>query len=104
MKTTSRQEFCKFFCYDYFEDLLVPITFTKNFGFLAGVVSKMFAIESTLQSKNHFLRNAFWKRLFIMSPFHNNRAQKLGSRNRKHILCEFSVFTKKCILQIFFQR
>ena len=61
MKTTSRQEFCKFFCCDCFEDLLAPITFTKNFGFRAGIVFKIFAIESALQTKNQFLRNAFGK-------------------------------------------
>ena len=44
-----------------FEDLLVPITFAKNFGFLAGVVSKMFTIENALQLKNQFLRNPFGK-------------------------------------------
>ena len=49
------------FCYDYCEDLLAPITFAKKFGFLAGVVSKIFAIENALQSKNQFLRNAFGK-------------------------------------------
>ena len=59
MNTTSR--ISQFFCYDYFEDLFSPITFAKNFGFLAGVVSKIFAIENALQSKNQFLRNAFEK-------------------------------------------
>ena len=34
MKTTSR--ILQFFCYDYFEDLLVSVTFTKSSGFLAG--------------------------------------------------------------------
>ena len=42
------------FCYDYFEDLLAPVTFAKNFDFLAGVVSKIFAIENALQLKNQF--------------------------------------------------
>ena len=49
------------FCYDYFEDVLAPITFAPNFGFLAGVVSKIFAIENALQSKNQFLRDALGK-------------------------------------------
>ena len=30
----------QFFCDDYFENFLAPITFAKNFSFLAGVVSK----------------------------------------------------------------
>ena len=60
MKATSR--ILQFFCYDYFEYVLAPITFTQNFGFLAGVVSKIFAIENALQSKNQFLsENAFRK-------------------------------------------
>ena len=42
------KNFTIFFCYEYFEDLFAPITFTKNFGFLASVVSKIFAIN-TLQ-------------------------------------------------------
>ena len=45
MKITSRN--LQFFCYDYFEDLLASITFAKNFGFLAGVVSKIFAEQTT---------------------------------------------------------
>ena len=48
-----------FFCYDYFEDILAPITFAKKFGFVADAVSKIFAIENALQSKDQFLRNAF---------------------------------------------
>ena len=36
MKTTRR--ILQFFCHDYFEDLLAPITFAKYFGFLAGAV------------------------------------------------------------------
>ena len=59
MKATSR--ILQFFCYDYFEDVLAPITFAQNFGFLAGVVSKIFATENALQSKNQFLRDAFRK-------------------------------------------
>ena len=57
MKTKSR--ILHFFCYDYFEDVLAPITLAKNFGFLANVVSKIFAIKNALQSKDQFLRNAF---------------------------------------------
>ena len=43
-----------FFCYDCFEDLLAPITFAKNFCFLAGVVSQIFHCnqKNALQSKN----------------------------------------------------
>ena len=41
------------------EDFLGPKTFAKIFGFLAGVVSKIFAIKNALQSKNQFLRSAF---------------------------------------------
>ena len=44
MKITSR--ILQFFCYDYFEDLLALITFTKNFGFIGIVVSKIFAIKN----------------------------------------------------------
>ena len=53
MKTMFR--ILQFFCYDYFEDLLAPVIYTKKFSFLAGVVSKTFAIENALQSKNQFL-------------------------------------------------
>ena len=61
------KSFAIFFCYDYFEDLLAPTTFAKNFGFLAGVVSKIFVIKNALATncyvtieiitKNQFLRN-----------------------------------------------
>ena len=63
MKTTST--ILQFFCYDYFEDLFARITFGKNFGFLAGVVSKIFAIENALQTKNQFLCNAFEKNYLL---------------------------------------
>ena len=46
MNTTSR--ILQFFCYNYFEDLLAPITLAKHFGFPAGVVSKIFVIEHQL--------------------------------------------------------
>ena len=49
IKITSR--ILQFFCYDYFEDLLASIAFAKNFGFLAGVASKIFA------NKNPFTTN-----------------------------------------------
>ena len=62
MKTSK---ILQFFCYDYFEDLLAPITFAKNFSFLAGVVSKTFATENALQSKNQFLNNAFGYRVTL---------------------------------------
>ena len=60
MKRTSK--ILQIFSYDCFEDGLARITFAKNFGFLAGLVFKMFAIENALQSNNHFLCNAFGKR------------------------------------------
>ena len=34
------------FCYGYFEDLLASTTFAKKFGFLTGVVSKIFANQN----------------------------------------------------------
>ena len=49
MKTTSR--ILQFVCDNYFEVLLAPITFAKNFVFVAGVFSKIFAIENALQLK-----------------------------------------------------
>ena len=36
-------------CYDSYEDISAPITLAKKFGFLAGVVSKVFAIGNALQ-------------------------------------------------------
>ena len=47
MKITSK--ILQFFCYDYFEDLLASITSAKNFGFVAAVVSKTFAIKNVLE-------------------------------------------------------
>ena len=44
------------------------------------------------------------EKLFITSPYHNNHAQKLDSRNSINVLRKFSVFVKKYILQIFFHR
>ena len=38
-----------------------PITFAKNFGFLAGAVSQIFAIDNALKSRNQFLRDALGK-------------------------------------------
>ena len=53
VKPTSRIfQFC---CYDYFEDLLVPITYAKKFVFLAGVVSKIFAIKNVLATNRNAL-------------------------------------------------
>ena len=49
-KITSR--ILQLFCYEYFEDLLASITFAKNFGFLAGVVFKIFANKNTFAT-NH---------------------------------------------------
>ena len=53
MKTTSR--ILQFFCCDYVEDLLAPITFAKNFGFLAGVVFKLHAIKNALAANRNVL-------------------------------------------------
>ena len=50
IKITSR--ILQFFCYDYFKDPLLLITFEKNFGFLAGVVSKTFAVKNVFAT-NH---------------------------------------------------
>ena len=100
-KITSRR-ILQFFCHDYLEDLLAPISVAKKFGFLAGVVSKIFAIKNALQSKNQFSRNSFGKSLFLTSTCHNNSAQQLDSRNRIHVLCKCSVFAKQYILQFFF--
>ena len=49
------------FCYNYFEDLFAIMTFAKNFGFLANLVSKIFSIANALQSKNRFLHDPFEK-------------------------------------------
>ena len=43
------------FSYDCFEDLLAPITFAKKFGFLAAVVSKIFAIENELATSRNVI-------------------------------------------------
>ena len=51
MKITSRN--LQFFCYDYFEDLLTSINFAKNFGFLSGIVSKIFAKQTTTIINNY---------------------------------------------------
>ena len=101
MKTTSK--ISQFFC-DYFEDLLAPIIFAKIFGFLAGVVFKIFAIENALQSQTQFLRNAFGKSSLL--HYHNNRAQKVVSRNRIRV-CFYtyiSVFFPRSTFQNFFSK
>ena len=101
MKTTSR--ILHFFCYDYFEDLLAPITFPKNFSFLAGVVSKTFAIENALQSKNQFLSNAFGKsyllRHLTMTNAHKNFIIEIG-----YTYYASSVFLLKNIFPNFFPK
>ena len=80
MKATSR--ILQFFCYDYFEDVLAPITFAQNFGFLAGVFSKIFATENALQSKTQFLRDAFRKsyllRNLTITIAHKNLLLEIG--------------------------
>ena len=53
MKTTPR--ILQFACYDYFEDLLAPITFAKKFGFLAGVAFETFAIKNALVTNSNVL-------------------------------------------------
>ena len=45
----------QFFCHDYFEDLLAPITYAKNFGFLADVFSKIFANKNALATNRNVL-------------------------------------------------
>ena len=66
----------QYFCYGYFDDLLTTITFAINFEFLAGVVSKILAIENALQLKNQCLCNAFGKKLFVASRYHDNLCTK----------------------------
>ena len=80
MKTMSR--ILQFFV------MIIIYNFCKKFSFLADVVSKTFAIENVL----HYI-TCIWKKLFITSPYHNNRAQKLDSRNRIDVLRKFSVLT-----------
>ena len=55
MKITSR--ILQSFCYDYFEDLLASITFAKNFGFLAGVASKISVLKIRLQQTTTVINN-----------------------------------------------
>ena len=50
MKITSR--ILQVFCDDYFEDRFASITSAKNFNFLTGVVSKIFAIKNAFAT-NH---------------------------------------------------
>ena len=79
MKTTR---ILQFFCYDYFEHLLVPITFAKVFGILASVVSKIFAVENGLQSKNQFLPNTLRKSYLLhhltVTIAHKNLILEIG--------------------------
>ena len=53
MKTTSR--IFQFSCYDHFQDFSAPITYAKKFGFLAGVVCKIFAIKNALATNRNVL-------------------------------------------------
>ena len=106
MKTTSR--ILQYFVMIILKIFLAPITFAKNFGFLAGVVSQIFAIDNALKSRNQFLRDALEKSyriIIIMSPYNNNRAQKLDSRNRIytviHVLAN-SVFLPRSTLYKFY--
>ena len=50
MHEDNVKTFAIFFCYDYFQDLLASTTFEKNFDFLAGVVSKIFANKNTVEA------------------------------------------------------
>ena len=72
MKTTSK--ILQFFFHDYLEDLLALITFTKKFGFLAGVVFKIFAIENTLQSKITFCVTHLEKVIYYVTLIEQSRA------------------------------
>ena len=63
MKTTSR--ILQFFYYDYFEDLSAPTTFAKNFGFLAGVVSKIFVIKHALATNCNVMIEIITKNQFF---------------------------------------
>ena len=80
MKATST--ILQFFCYEYFEDVLAPITFSKSFDYLAGVVSKIFANENALQSKKQLWRDAFGKsyllRNLTITVAHNNVILEIG--------------------------
>ena len=101
MRTTSR--ISQFFCYDFVEDILALVTFAKNFGFLAGAVSKIFAIENALQSKNQFLRNAFRKsclcRHLTITIAHKNLILEIVHSYYANSM----FFSKKYISQIFFK-
>ena len=99
MKTTSR--ISQFFSYDYFEDLLAPITLAKNFLLFSCAVSKIFAIENAFAIEKSIFALRNWKKLFITSPYHNNSAQKLDFRNRLNVLCKFSVFAEKYFTNFF---
>ena len=81
MKTTSK--ILQLFCYNQFEELFAIIAFAKKFGFLAGVVFKIFAIKNALQSKIQFLPNAFEKSYLlpyvtIITIAHKNLILKIG--------------------------
>ena len=103
MKTTST--ILQFFCYDYFENLLASVTFAKKFGFLAGVRSFQNIRDCKwITIKKSIFAYCIWKKLFVTSPYHNNRAQKLDSRKRMHVLCKFRIFAKNYILQNFFPK
>ena len=65
-----------------FKYLLAPTTFAKYFGFLIGVIFKIFAIKDALQSKNEVLCNAFEKsyllRHFAKTIAHKNLILEIG--------------------------
>ena len=101
MTTTSR--ILQYFCCGYFKDLSAPITCAKNCGVLAGVVSKIIAIENALQSNNQFLHNAFGKSYLLRHVAVTIALKKLDYQKRIHVFCKFSIFAKKYILQTFIQ-
>ena len=104
MKKTSK--ILQFFCYDYFEDFLASVTFEKYFDFLAGVVSKIFAIENALQSKHQFLRNAFGKSYLLrhrtITIALNNLNLQIGYANV--FTCTFECFCQEVHFTTFFPK
>ena len=73
MKVTSR--ILKLFRYDYFEDLLTARTFVKKIGFPVGVVSKIFAIENALQSKNQYCVMHLEKVIYYVTLLQQSRTK-----------------------------
>ena len=84
-----------FFLLWYFEDLLASITFAKKFNFLAGIVSKLLAIENAFAAK---LPNYQYQR--------NNYHQKINFGVmvdwKSYLLCHINIaiMHKNLILEI----